>query len=74
MLNFEAHDERARLEWIRERTNGRGADVTIEATGAPAAVVQAMRFTRDSGRVVIVGQYTDHGPVSPKPPSTRTLT
>jgi L-iditol 2-dehydrogenase len=26
-------------------------------------VVQAMRFTRDAGRVVIVGQYTDHGPL-----------
>jgi L-iditol 2-dehydrogenase len=23
-----------------------------------------MRFTRDAGRVVVVGQYTDHGPVS----------
>jgi L-iditol 2-dehydrogenase len=64
VLNFEAHDERARLEWVFERTNGRGADVTIEATGAPDAVVQAMRMTRDAGRVVIVGQYTDHGPVS----------
>jgi threonine dehydrogenase-like Zn-dependent dehydrogenase len=64
VLNFGEHDEGERLEWIRERTNGRGADVTIEATGAPDAVVQAMRFTRDAGRVVIVGQYTDHGPVS----------
>jgi len=64
VLNFEEHDERERLEWILERTDGRGADVTIEATGAPDAVVQAMRFTRDAGRVVIVGQYTDHGPVS----------
>jgi threonine dehydrogenase-like Zn-dependent dehydrogenase len=64
VLNFEEHDERERLEWILERTNGRGADVTIEATGAPDAVVQAMRFTRDAGRVVVVGQYTDHGPVS----------
>jgi threonine dehydrogenase-like Zn-dependent dehydrogenase len=64
VLNFEEHDERARLEWILDKTNGRGADVTIEATGAPDAVVQAMRFTRDAGRVVIVGQYTDHGPVS----------
>jgi len=66
VLNFEEHDERERLEWILERTNGRGADATIEATGAPDAVVQAMRFTRDAGRVVIVGQYTDHGPVSTK--------
>jgi threonine dehydrogenase-like Zn-dependent dehydrogenase len=66
VLNFQEHDEGKRLEWILERTNGRGADITIEATGAPAAVVQAMRFTRDAGRVVIVGQYTDHGPLSPE--------
>jgi L-iditol 2-dehydrogenase len=64
VLNFEEQNEQERLEWILERTNGRGADVTIEATGAPDAVVQAMRFTRDAGRVVVVGQYTDHGPVS----------
>jgi threonine dehydrogenase-like Zn-dependent dehydrogenase len=63
VLNIEATTEPERLEWVRERTAGRGADVTIEATGAPVAVVQAMRFTRDAGRVVIVGQYTDHGPV-----------
>jgi len=64
VLNFEEHDERARMEWILKRTNGRGADVTIEATGSPDAVVQAMRFTRDAGRIVVVGQYTDHGPTS----------
>ena len=65
VLDFEEHDERERFEWVLERTNGRGADVTIEATGAPDAVVQAMRCTRDAGRVLIVGQYTDHGAVSP---------
>jgi threonine dehydrogenase-like Zn-dependent dehydrogenase len=64
VLNFEEHNESERLEWLLERTGGRGADVTIEATGAPDATVQAMRFTRDAGRVVVVGQYTDHGPVS----------
>jgi L-iditol 2-dehydrogenase len=66
-LNFSDHDEDQRLQWVRERTNGRGADVTIEATGAANAVVQAMRFTRDGGRVVVVGQYTDHGPTSFNP-------
>ena len=66
-LDFEAADEAARGEWVRERTGGRGADVTIEATGVPAAVVQAMRWTRDAGRVVIVGQYTDHGEVAFNP-------
>jgi len=64
VLNFEKHDEANRSDWVMERTNGRGADVTIEATGAPDAVVDAMRFTRDAGRVVVVGQYTDHGPIS----------
>ena len=44
-----------------------GADVTIEATGAPVAVAQAMRYTRDAGRVCIVGQYTDHGSTSVNP-------
>lgn len=61
VLNFEKHSEQERLSWVLEFTGGRGADVTIEATGAPDAVVQAMRFTRDAGRVVVVGQYTDHG-------------
>jgi threonine dehydrogenase-like Zn-dependent dehydrogenase len=61
VLNVETNDEEQRLAWVREQTSGRGADVTIEATGAPVAVVQAMRFTREAGRAVIVGQYTDHG-------------
>jgi threonine dehydrogenase-like Zn-dependent dehydrogenase len=56
-----------RLGWVHAQTGGRGADVTIEAAGAPAAVTQAFRFTRDAGRVAIVGQYTDHGVVSFNP-------
>lgn len=66
-LNIETHDEEQRLAWVLEETAGRGADVTIEATGAPEAVVQAMRFTRDAGTVVVVGQYTDHGLTSFNP-------
>ncbi len=67
VLNFTGVDEAERLEWIKSHTGGRGADVTIECTGAPPAVAQAMRFTRDAGRVVIVGQYTDHGEVGFNP-------
>ena len=66
-LNIETHDEAQRLDWVLEQTAGRGADVTIEATGAPDAVVQAMSFTRDAGMVVVVGQYTDHGLTSFNP-------
>jgi L-iditol 2-dehydrogenase len=50
-----------RVERVRELTGGRGADVTIEATGVPAAVREGMRMTRDGGRLVVVGQYTDAG-------------
>ena len=46
---------------IRDLTHGRGADVTIEATGVPDAVPEGMRLTRDAGRYVVVGQYTDVG-------------
>jgi L-iditol 2-dehydrogenase len=50
-----------RVERVRELTHGRGADVTIEATGVPSAVPEGMRMTRDAGRYVIVGQYTNAG-------------
>src|SRR5215218_4893757 len=43
-LNIETHDETQRLDWIFDKTSGRGADVTIEATGAPEAVAQSMEF------------------------------
>lgn len=66
-LNVENGDAEARGQWVLEHTEGRGADVTIEATGAPSAVVEAMRYTRDAGGVCIVGQYTNHGEVSFNP-------
>lgn len=67
VLNFEGRSEEERLRWVLEETGGRGADVTVEATGSPSAVVEAMRYTRDAGRVVVVGQYTDHGEASFNP-------
>lgn len=44
-------------------TGGRGPDVTIEASGSAEAVRQGCEATRDGGRYVIVGQYTDTGDV-----------
>ena len=62
-LDIAAAAPEERIEWVRARTNGRGADVVIEAAGDPRAVVEAMRMARDAGRVVVVGQYTDGGEV-----------
>ncbi len=55
------HEER--LAAVRRLLGGRGVDVVIEAAGRPEAVPQALDLVRDGGRVVVVGQYTDHGPV-----------
>lgn len=52
---------------VRKATGGRGADVVIEASGSPAAVPQGCVLARDGGRYVIVGQYTDNGPVEINP-------
>ncbi|NLV73786.1 MAG: zinc-binding dehydrogenase [Chloroflexi bacterium] len=60
-------DEAERRARVLELTAGRGADVTIEASGAPRAVHEGFGFTRDAGRYVIVGQYTDHGEIGLNP-------
>jgi threonine dehydrogenase-like Zn-dependent dehydrogenase len=57
--NLSETDQFQREEWVRRETDGRGADVVIEATGCSEAVGQAMRYARDAGRIVIVGQYAD---------------
>jgi L-iditol 2-dehydrogenase len=59
------HADRAEL--VRRLTGGRGADVVIEASGAPEAVPQALDLVRDGGRVIVVGQYTDHGEIAINP-------
>jgi L-iditol 2-dehydrogenase len=61
VLDIGEMDEKERLEEVRSLMGGRGADVTIEATGVAAAVPEGMRMTRDAGRYVVAGQYTDGG-------------
>jgi L-iditol 2-dehydrogenase len=56
-----------RAEAVRARTGGRGVDVVIEVSGDPRAVPQALDLVRDGGRVIVAGQYTDHGDVPLNP-------
>lgn len=65
---FELTDPAERVEQVRRRTDGNaGADVVIEATGAPSAVAEAIEYARPDGSISVVGQYTDHGttPINP---------
>lgn len=57
----------ARVEGVRGVTGGRGADVVIEASGAPEAVKQALDLVRDGGKVIVCGQYTDNGSIDINP-------
>jgi L-iditol 2-dehydrogenase len=59
-----ASDRRAA---VMEATDGRGADVAIEASGNPAAISEGLDLVRDNGVYAVVGQYTDHGPVEINP-------
>ncbi len=67
VVDIGATDEQTRREMVHDLTHGRGADVTIEATGVAGAVPEGMRLTRDAGRYVVVGQYTDAGVASFNP-------
>ena len=66
-IDIEEHGPDERISVVRELTHGRGADVIIEATGNPSALPEGMRMTRDHGRYVVVGQYTDAGDVEINP-------
>jgi L-iditol 2-dehydrogenase len=50
-----------RAAHVAELTDGRGADVAIEAAGNPAAIEEGFRLLRDGGTYVIAGHYTDVG-------------
>lgn len=56
-----------RIQWILEQTSGRGVDCSIEAAGPAEAVTQAIKMTRDGGRLIVLGQYTNSGPVPINP-------
>ena len=61
-------DPAARLELVMAETPGRrGADLVVEATGAPTAVAEGIDMCRRGGRYLVLGQYTDHGPTAINP-------
>jgi L-iditol 2-dehydrogenase len=66
-LDVETTSPDERREAVLGMTEGRGVDTGIEASGAPVAVPEGMRLTRDNGVYVLVGQYTDHGSVEINP-------
>ncbi len=56
-----------RIKEVKRRTNGVGVDVVFECTGVPAAFAEGIRLTRNGGKYVEVGHYTDSGGVEIRP-------
>ena len=67
VIDIGVHGPKERVGMVRELCEGRGPDVTIEASGNPEAVPEGLAMTRDAGTYVIVGQYTDNGSVAINP-------
>jgi len=67
VLSLETTSTEHRTEVVRDQTDGRGADVVIEASGNPKAVPEGLGLVRNGGTYVIAGHYTDAGPVAINP-------
>jgi threonine dehydrogenase-like Zn-dependent dehydrogenase len=67
VIALERTDPAQRREAIRDLTDGRGAEVVIEAAGRMAAFSEGMGLLADNGRYVIVGIYSGHGTVELDP-------
>ena len=65
---FAAADPAERIRQVLAETpGGRGADVVLECAGVPEAVPEGFEMARRSGRYLVLGQYTDRGPVPVNP-------
>lgn len=58
--------ERIRLV-LDETPDRRGADVCLECAGVPEAVPEGFEFVRRKGNYLVLGHYTDKGPVPINP-------
>ena len=61
-------DPAERIAWARAQTpGGRGATVVLECAGVPHAVPEGWEMAAPGARCLVLGQYTDRGPVPINP-------
>jgi L-iditol 2-dehydrogenase len=56
-----------RLQFVKDLTHGRGADMVVECAGVPAAVPEALDLLRIGGLLVEAGNFSDLGEVRISP-------
>ena len=57
----------SRVERVKELTGGRGPDLVIEASGGLTAYQEGLEMVRFGGRYLVIGQWTDYGPLPSNP-------
>jgi len=67
-VNMETmNTEEERVQHVRDLTEGRGAEVVIEAAGAVAAFAEGLKLVAKNGRYLIVGLWSAPGAVPVEP-------
>jgi len=71
IIDYKTTTPEERIEIVKKKANemnrGDGADVVIEASGAPSAVPEGINLLRTRGRYLIPGQYSSSGTVNISP-------
>jgi L-iditol 2-dehydrogenase len=67
IINAGRTPELARLQFVKDLTHGRGADVVVECAGVPQAVREALEMLRVGGLLVEAGNFSDLGEISVSP-------
>src|SRR5215831_753095 len=67
VVNARETTKAERLAFVRELTQGRGADVVVECAGVPVAVREGLDLLRLGGLLVEAGNFSDLGEVSISP-------
>jgi len=65
---FEVTAPEERVKMVIEQTDGkRGADVVLECAGFPEALQEGWKMVRRDGKYLVLGHYTDRGPIMLNP-------
>jgi threonine dehydrogenase-like Zn-dependent dehydrogenase len=66
-LNAGKTTKTERLKFVKDLTNGRGADMVVECAGVPQAVPESLEMLRICGLLVEAGNFSDLGEIAISP-------
>ena len=66
-LNIRKTTQSERIEAVKTLTHGVGADVVVECTGVPTAIIEGLEMVRKGGMYIVTGMFVDVGEISINP-------